>query len=93
MAIFFFVILTSCPTDYTNQCFAQQSNKWVIASKVVRRPLTISVLFAGRMSNEGTDFIFPCFSAGDRMIFAEKTRKKFSPLTNVEKFNLSPGLS
>ncbi len=32
-------------------------------------------------------------ASGDRMIFAENTRKKFSPLTNVEKFNLSPGLS
>jgi hypothetical protein len=42
--------------------------------------------------SEGTDFIFPLY-AGDRMIFAKKPRKKFSPLRVAEKFNLSPGLN
>ncbi len=39
---------------------------------------------------KGTDFIFPYFQFGDRMIFAKKPRKNSVPLGPVEKFNLSP---
>ena len=61
-----------------------------VDKQIVATPLTTAL---SRHFNISRTFIFPCFRTGDRMIFAEKTRKKFSPLINVEKFNLSPGLS
>jgi len=39
-----------------------------------------------------TDLKSVGFTAGDKMIFAKKYAKKFSPLALEEKFNLSPVL-